>query len=226
MRIVYLLPLLLILFPLVSAISTDTADYHFAQYESINLSRSCIQDGNFCNPSITSCNITIIGPNGQNISTNKPMTVSAGNTNISLGILPKSERYFGFYTATESCNNGTTSGAETFYFEITADGNPSKVFPTQIGILVLLFVLLIVGMFLKEYQLFRIIPAMGMIIMGVITLYPGYSYINYTTLLGLGIGVISIAIGAFFMIEPYFSRGEQNERYTDDYLEESDDGSD
>ena len=52
-----------------------------------------------------------------------------------------------------------------------------------------------------------------MMIMGVITIYPGYSFINYTTLLGKGLGFILIGLGFYFLIEDSFSRNKQEDRF-------------
>ncbi len=51
--------------------------------------------------------------------------------------------------------------------------------------------------------------SMVIIVMGIITLFPGYSFINWTTLLGKALGFGLIGVGAYFLIDDAFSRDEQ-----------------
>ena len=49
--------------------------------------------------------------------------------------------------------------------------------------------------------------------MGVITIYPGYSFINHTTLLGKALGFILVGLGFYFLIEDSFSRNKQEDSF-------------
>ncbi len=49
---------------------------------------------------------------------------------------------------------------------------------------------------------------------GVLTLFPGYGFINHSTLMGQLLGTIGIGLGFYFMIEDSFSKDEQDEWYT------------
>lgn len=216
--------ILFLILPLVSAATVDNSDYTFAQGERFDLKRTCILNGTYCSLSAT-CNVTIQAPNGQNVFNNSAMTVNSGWANITFPLLPKNSRYFGFYLNTMTCTDGGTSGAESWFIEQTADGNPSQTFPTQLIILLLCYVLLVIGIGFKDYYILKVIPATGLVIMGVITLYPGYSYINWSTLSGLMLGAISLGIGFYFLFDPYFSHGTQKEHYIEE-IEEVDDATD
>ena len=50
-------------------------------------------------------------------------------------------------------------------------------------------------------------------IMGTLTLFPGYNFINHTNLFGLSLGTILIAMGFYFLVEDSFSRKGQQEGF-------------
>lgn len=214
--------LLLFLFPLVTAATIDQSDYTFAQGERIDLKRTCIINGTYCATTAV-CNSTIQGPNGLNIVNNSARTVNSGWTNITLPSIPRTERYFGFYLVTDTCTQSSLSGAESYFFELTADGNPSRPFPTQLIIILIGFSLLIISIYRTEQEMLKVFSAIILFVMGVITLYPGYSYINWSTLTGLMLGSICLGVGAYFMLEPFFSRNEQEETYTRETITYEDD---
>ena len=54
---------------------------------------------------------------------------------------------------------------------------------------------------------------MMILVLGVITLWPGYAFINFSTLLGKVVGFSSIGLGFYFMLEDSFSREKQTEYY-------------
>lgn len=216
---------ILFIIPVAQAAVIENSDYTFAQGERFDLKRTCILNGTYC-AQTTLCNVTVQGPNGNNIFNNSAMTVNPGWSNITFPLLPKTSRFFGFYLGTMTCTDGGVSGAESFFVEQTADGNASQPFPTQLIILVGCFLLLMFGIVVKEHNILKIIPSIGLIVMGTITLYPGYSYINWSTLSGLMLGAISLGIGFYYSLEPYFSRGEQEEGYTDADTEEIDNATD
>ncbi len=57
---------------------------------------------------------------------------------------------------------------------------------------------------------------MIVLIVGVITLWPGYSFINYSNLQGQAIGYSSIAFGLYFLINDSFSRDKQTDKFSQD----------
>ena len=113
----------------------------------------------------------------------------------------------------ESCDNVSSAGLETFDVAITADGKKFQTFPTQIVIIIIGLIMICVGIILDRLRLFKHLGSMLILIMGVITLYPGYSFINYSTLTGKVLGFILVGLGFYFLIEDSFSRDKQEETY-------------
>lgn len=96
---------------------------------------------------------------------------------------------------------------------VTADGFPSSDFPIQLSFIIFSFFLICIGLIKERFRLFQFTGSILMMIMGILTLYPGYSFINWTTLTGLALGTILIGIGFYFLLEPAFSRDEQEEYF-------------
>ena len=76
------------------------------------------------------------------------------------------------------------------------------------------------GFVTERLRLFKHMGAILLVIMGIITLFPGYNFINHTTLFGLALGTILVGIGFYFLIEDSFSR----ERQGDIFNQEQGDG--
>lgn len=103
--------------------------------------------------------------------------------------------------------------AESIDFNITVDGHTIQTFPYQFFVMVLGLILIIVSYTNDRLSLFRYMGSMIMMVMGVITLYPGFGYINWDTLIGKVLGFGTIAIGFYFLIEDSFSRRKQASHY-------------
>ncbi len=87
-------------------------------------------------------------------------------------------------------------------FFVTADGNPYRNFPIVFGIIIVGLLFLIFATALKKQlntNLFKVFGSVLFIIAGVITLYPGFNYTNYSTLDGLALGLVLIGIGGFIL---------------------------
>ena len=102
--------------------------------------------------------------------------------------------------------------AYTFY--VTADGKPFQQFPQQFYIVSLGLILIFLSFFFERLRMFKHLGSIVLMVMGVLTLSPGYSFINWTTLFGKTIGFSFIGLGFYFLIEDSFSRGKQDNRYT------------
>jgi hypothetical protein len=101
----------------------------------------------------------------------------------------------------------------SYYFDVTADGNKYESFPIYYLILIISFVLIFISYFFDRLRLFKYAGSIMIFVIGVLTLYPGYNYINWTTLLGKTLGTILICLGFYFLIEDSFSRDKQPEGY-------------
>ncbi len=97
---------------------------------------------------------------------------------------------------------------------ITADGKKFQQFPQQFAVIFLAFLLVAFGLVKERLRLFKHVGGILMMIMGVLTLFPGYSFINWTTLLGKTLAFSLIGLGFYFLIEDSFSRDDQEERFS------------
>lgn len=182
-----------------------------------DLKRGCSDNGFFCG-SAFDCNITLIYPDGTLLKDNLAMTDKGSYRNIT--IAQSENNQLGIMEAIQSCNNLTNAGSDDFDIEITANGLPSQVFPVQFFPVILAFVMIVLGLWQERLRMFKHVGSLILMVMGVITLYPGYSFINWTTLMGQSLGFGFIGIGFYFLIEDSFSRNIQDETFNQE-LEES-----
>lgn len=175
-----------------------------------DLKRACFNNGFFCDSSFT-CNITLISPNGEVMINNLETSNQDSYRNITVSQTLNDQ--LGFVQAIESCSNSTNAGPDTFTIAITGDGKPFQQFPQQFFIIILALTLVVIGLTQEKLRMFKHMGGILMMIMGVITIYPGYSFINYTTLLGKGLGFILVGLGFYFLIEDSFSRNKQEDSF-------------
>jgi hypothetical protein len=181
----------LFLIPLVSA--TDT----YQQNKAFNYNKACTVDGAFCDSSFT-CNLTLETPNKKVIINNKMMSMNGSFYNFSIG--PQAS--MGIYNKIMNCENGTAAGTNTEPIEITGDGLPFRTFPITYVIIIIAFLFLTFNTYLnKKFKTegFTIFGSSLLLIAGIITLYPGYNYTNWSTLEGLAIGMILIGLGGIIL---------------------------
>ncbi len=200
---------LIFIFLVMSLVSAQTITKPFNQQ--FDFKRPCFNNGTFCSSS-AQCNITIIYPDGATMINNQIMTFNSSFFNKT--VLQSQNNKLGFHDVIMSCCDSNVCGKETPILEITGDGFPNKVFPTQFVIIILAFILVAVGFWFDGLRLFKHLGSILLMIMGILTLYPGYSFINYTTLLGKGLGFLAIGAGFYFLIEDSFSRESQEESYS------------
>ena len=116
----------------------------------------------------------------------------------------------GQYSSLVDCNDGGFGGFVSFPLDVTADGFLEKDFPKEFSVILFGLLLIIFGLSKERYRMLKHIGGILWIIMGVITLYPGYGFINWTTLLGKVLGFILIGGGFYVWLEDSFSRDEQD----------------
>ena len=192
------------------AIAQEDPTFQFNK--EFDLKRACSDSGFFCD-STYECNITLIYPDGNLLANNQVMTNNVSFRNIT--ILQSDNNQLGIIEAIESCNNVTRAGQKTFDVVITADGKSFQAFPNEFFIIILALVMVGAGFVTERLRMFKHLGAILLMISGVITLYPGYNFINYSTLLGQSLGAILIGLGFYFLIEDSFSRDKQEEGYGD-----------
>ena len=200
-------------FSLVGALEDPT----FQVNTQFDLKRTCDNFGFFCNGDVN-CNITILKPNGELMIDNVNMTFNNTFRNVTVTFNVNDQ--LGFAKGIQGCANTTNGGVDTFDIAITADGKPYRTFPHQFSVILLGFLFIILGILNERLRMFKYIGSLVFMVMGVLTLFPGYSFINWTTLMGKVLGFGLIGLGFFFLIEDSFSRGEQDERFTQDDVDE------
>jgi hypothetical protein len=196
--------------------SVSAVDPTFQVNKQFDLKRTCSNQGFFCDGDFD-CNITISYPNGTAFINNSPMTNDVSYRNIT--ITQAQNRELGILKAIHSCNNGTDAGLETFDIFITADGREFKDFPNQFFIILLGVGFVVLGSLVDKLRLFKYLGGVLFMVMGVLTLYPGFNFINWSTLMGKAFGFILIGMGFYFLIEDSFSRSKQAEHPDQDFTE-------
>ena len=165
--------------------------------------------------SCTFNNITsITDPDGVEIVGNHPMTRTGSIYNFTLTSGNTSK--MGEYIINGIGDLEGTDEVWVYNVIVTADGNPFEKFPNQFVVILFGLILIMSGLFNERFSLFQIMGSMIWIVMGVLTLYPGYNFINHTTLFGLAFGSTLIGMGAYFFIEGSFSRTFQEGRFNQD----------
>lgn len=162
----------------------------------------------------TNCILHLYTPVDGSHIVKRNMSFDPDGTDFDLEILAGNFTPLGQYSVEFYCEvPGDIGGFLTYAFQITSDGQPFQQFPQQFFIIILSLAFIIVGLAQEKLRMFKHLGAVLMMIMGVITLYPGYSFINYSTLLGKGIGFILIGLGFYFLIEDSFSRNKQEDGF-------------
>jgi len=207
----FLFFIFLIGIPFISA-----ADFTFQVNEQFNLRIPCFNNGTYCSGAAV-CNSTILYPDGDLMITDADMT--AENSFFNITITKEQNNVLGEHSIIMVCCEAGDCGSNTHTLEITADGFQARQIPFQFLVVVFGFLLIGLGLMQEKLRIFKHSGAMLVLIMGVLTLYPGYSFINWTTLLGKALGVIFIGLGFYFLIEGAFSRERQV-----DHFNQADDG--
>ncbi len=207
-KIITIIVLSLFLLSFVSADVEKNPTFQFGK--EFDLKRGCFDSGSFCDSNFE-CNITILYPNHVVMISDRVMTDQTSYRNVTINAAENNR--LGFSNAIQSCTNGTASGAETFTIAITGDGEEFQAFPQQFTIIIFGFIFIFFGLMKDRYRMFKHLGSVIVMIMGVITVYPGYSFINWSTLTGQVLGFSCIGLGFYFLIEDSFSRGDQEERY-------------
>jgi hypothetical protein len=208
-NLVWLFIFIFLAMPLASAL----IEKKFPVGRTVDIKLPCFNNNSYCSSSAV-CNITLSYPDGRKLFDDAPMTNQISFHNISIQQANNTD--FGFYEGWYFCFDDSGDlegrGKENLRFEFTGDGLGFNVFPTQFIVLALGVLGIVAGKWKRELNMFKIIGAMVVVIMGVITLYPGYAFLNHSNLVGQAIGFGSIGVGFYFMIDDAFTRRKESER--------------
>ncbi|KKN65959.1 hypothetical protein LCGC14_0476620 [marine sediment metagenome] len=192
-------------------ISLVSADLVFRQGTEVDLKIVCINAG-FCT-STAQCNVSIFSPTELLILNGTQATQSDNLAFYNLTLNSSLTTELGEYRVGGFCKDGSVTQVVDFTFDITADGRAFQAFPNQFVFIALAFILIIFGLSNDRLNLLKHMGSIILMVMGVLTLFPGYNFINHSNLFGLSLGTVLIGIGFYFLIEDSFSREKQEERF-------------
>ena len=186
----------------------------FQQDTEVDIKIVCINAG-YCT-STAVCNVSVFSPNDITLLNGIQTTQSSNLAFHNFTLNSTQTSSLGEYSVGGFCKDGSVTQLIDFDFDVTADGKEFQAFPNQFVVIALAFILVMFGLFNERYTLLKHMGSLILMVMGVITLFPGYNFINHTTLFGLALGSSLIGIGFWFLIEDAFSRTSQEERFHQD----------
>ena len=208
--------LFIFVFLSINLISAQQENIRFYHELGTNLSvfEKCRIDGAICDSGF-SCNLTVLSPSQALVKDNFPMVRGDIYYNATLNITETIPN--GIYEATVDCTNTTSSGSNTFFYQVTPNG--SQPMSTTQGILLFLGILLIISIAVLSaflsYKLSNGFVSLAFIAFAVIlmffafgmilnifelsfgtfsTVISNYSVLYITFIALLGVGVIGLII--------------------------------
>lgn len=205
-KIIFMFAMILLVLPFV----LGAVELTFPFNQEYDIKRPCFNNGSVCS-STAICAMTLSYPDGSILLDNATMTNQNSFHNVTIS--PSQNDQLGVYAASMYCLDESKSGQDTFQIQITGDGFEFNVFPTELSVLILGFILIFVGVIKDRLRLFKHIGSLIVMVMGVATLFPGWANFNYSNIQGLALGSASIGLGFYFLISDSFSRDDQEETY-------------
>lgn len=193
----------------------------FKQNNAVDIKVVCINAG-FCSSSAV-CNVSVFSPDDITLLDGIQATQSPNLAFHNFTLNSTQASSLGEYSVGGFCKDGSVTQVIDFNFDVTADGKEFQAFPNQFAVILLAFLLITFGLLNQRYTLLKQMGSLILMVMGVLTLFPGYNFINHTTLFGLALGSSLIGIGFWFLIEDAFSRTKQRERFGQDQGDEEED---
>jgi hypothetical protein len=131
----------LFLLPIVFAQS----ELYYRIGDTVNLAVPCVNNNAVCGAS-SSCNISIVYPNGTNLVNIQAMT-NEGNY---FSYVPPSTDLAGEYKSYVYCADGANTGYTSFSYELTSNGRQNDIWAFIIACGVIIFFLVILGLYLDS----------------------------------------------------------------------------
>jgi len=192
---------LIAIVPLASAtISDEDVSFRILQNSWFDITRPCVNAGHWCSAT-AGCNLTVVNAQtGTIIINNGLMTNQVSYHNYTLTSTQTTN--LGFFKADMQCSDGTSHGANTFYYKIVPamENNTTTFLVLVFGAIVLLALAYLIK---NEYVSFM--AGLMFAILGVYTMINGFNgvvdlYTRATALISLGIGFIFIFLSAYHVI--------------------------
>ena len=173
--------------------SAIDSEYTFKQNTQVDLKRPYINNGTWSSGSST-CNITITNPDSTILVNNVLMTNKGSYHNITLQ--PNKVLQIGYYKSDMVCTDGTLSGSDTFFYQVSPSGN-TNVLGLFIIVIVIIYAIGFIGFFGKNVWV-SVLGGLAMISLGLYTLNSGIDVFR-TTITEI-FSWITIGIGAIFSL--------------------------
>ena len=215
----------------VSFISAQQEDIRFYHQIETNLTiyEKCRINGAICGSEFN-CNATVLSPAQELIIDNENMT--RGNVYHNITLNPSQTNTNGIYETTIDCTNSSSSGSNTFFYQITPNG--SKPMETSQGIIAFVSILMItliagicfslsykinngwVSLSFLSFAIILLVFAFGMVLnilelsFGTFsTIIGNYSalYITFIALVSVGVTGLIIWLIVFVLNQYWISRG-------------------
>ena len=163
----------------------------------------------------TDCNYHLFDNRGTHILNQIPMNFDLAGLDWEINVLQPNFTRLGQYSYLVVCNDSSNNlgGLVSVGIEVTADGKEFQKFPQEFTLIIFGILFIVAGFVKERFRLLQFVGSVLLIVMGMLTLWPGYSFMNWTTLTGLTLGTILIGTGFYFMLEPAFSREKQDEYF-------------
>jgi len=158
--------IILLALPLIlAATDTNDVDDSFQINTRVDYKKPCFNNGTYCS-GVATCNYTIYNPDNTILINNLEGTNNISYYNISFIV-----SNIGIYKVDMTCVDGSLTGAETLYFEVTGSG-----FNNTIGFYALILILsigiMVLG-FWKQDAIIVIFGSFGLYFLGIWILFYG-----------------------------------------------------
>ncbi len=175
-----------------------------------------ISDGLPLTNATIQCDFHLFDHDGFHILDEVPMDFDEVNGHWDYLVLGNNFTRNGVFSTLISCNSTVLGGFIFSEFEVTQDGEETIVFPQQFSIILFGLILIMFGISKERYTFMKSMGSFILMIMGILTLFPGYNNISHTSLFGLVLGSTVFVMGFYFLIEHNFSRTKQEQWFDQD----------
>ncbi len=168
----------------------------------------------------TDCNFHLFDNLGEHQINQVPMIFDSLGLDFEHNVTGNNFTRNGEYSFLVVCNSTSFGGFLSKGITVTQDGKETIPFPKEFSVIFLGFILIMFGLFKERFRLLKHMGSLLLMVMGILTLFPGYNNISHTSLLGLTLGSLLIGIGFYFLVEDSFSRTRQEGKFNQDQGED------
>lgn len=138
-KLIFLLLAILLITPIAFA-TTDEIRFYGEQNQPLDVKEQCFNDGAYCSNAAV-CNLTIYNPDMSTLIYGKTMTNNIAYHNWTLTASQTAN--LGVYESTVMCTDGADNNFDTFYYQVTYNGNPEPSDFTKVAFMIFFMIILI-----------------------------------------------------------------------------------